>query len=901
MSLGRGGSWVPPVAVSLSLLFTACQKDSTEPLESQSAALGISWPAGRIFPAFAAPAALDVVEPKNLPPDQRALLVTLQGLVNRSQPRIFVPFGPVDRSLWLVELGVPTTEVADPFELVRKYRAEVSGIIIYDDAVPDTLNLATTLAGIRNAVVASPALAARLTAAPFSLRVVEDLRGRFRGRLDVYRHQIDHLAGEATHRVLIGLPPGIPGQIRDYAVATKAFTVWLDPNIAEEAALLRRYLARMPPNSPFLGWWTEERAGVRIASEYGVPTYPADWSGSLTVFSGMPSGGLPAKPAPPRPPLENKVYVAIFMSDGDNLQENQHLIPLKWRHGRRGQVPISWTVSPATVEIAPTFLRYFQRTATAKDLLVSGPSGLGYTYPSKWPAGKFEDYARVSGRFMDAAHLKIITVWNDHAELRDDHALAYARHVPGLQGMTIHESSTELKMIDGRIPLLRPEITYGDSGPIVQSGIERRVARFTGAAPEFVAVQGNMNDGRMNPDALYEVQQAYADDARVEFVRADHFFSLLDQARRPPQHALFQGDFDGDRRGDALMYYAGDGNLWLGRNDGSQLRWALAGNLANFGPLLGGRHSFHGGDFNGDGKRDLALYHRGDGHLFIGYSNGQRFDFQLASQLSGFGDLMDGSHQMLEGDFDGNGKSDLGFYFRGDGSVWAGLSDGRVLHWRKLGEVGNFGDLLDGRHALEVGDFSGDGKSDLLIHHSRDGHLWLGRSDGATLTWSLAGSAAGLTKASALLGGDFNGDRKRDLLVHSGSEYRFGLFDGSQFQWRVAGTRPVTRELGLKIQVADHDGDGKADVSVYSGASGEWTIGRSDGQSLQWRPAGKSSFGNALDAEHALWFGDLDADGKVDALSYDDRDGEWRAGRSDGSTFRWSSMGNTRGFGVLLK
>src|SRR4029453_4080565 len=101
--------------------------------------------------------------------------------------------------------------------------------------------------------------------------------------------------------------------------------------------------------------------------------------------------------------LANKVYVAIFMSDGDNLQEDEHLIPIKWGDGKRGTVPIGWTIHPAPVDGAPLVLRGFQTTATQNDVLVSGPSGLGYTYPAAWPAGKFDTFATNSRATLHAA------------------------------------------------------------------------------------------------------------------------------------------------------------------------------------------------------------------------------------------------------------------------------------------------------------------------------------------------------------------------------------------------------------------------------------------------------------------------------------------------------------------
>lgn len=55
------------------------------------------------------------------------------------------------------------------------YKSDFHGAIIYDVEVPDTINLASTMAGISGAVLATEDLAQR-----FSIPILEDPRGRFR-------------------------------------------------------------------------------------------------------------------------------------------------------------------------------------------------------------------------------------------------------------------------------------------------------------------------------------------------------------------------------------------------------------------------------------------------------------------------------------------------------------------------------------------------------------------------------------------------------------------------------------------------------------------------------------------------------------------------------------------------
>lgn len=58
---------------------------------------------------------------------------------------------------------------------------------------------------------------------------------------------------------------------------------------------------------------TEEKYLFSI-SAYGITTIASDWCAKLTVHSGMPCA-IHIKPMPPKPKLENKIYVAFILSD----------------------------------------------------------------------------------------------------------------------------------------------------------------------------------------------------------------------------------------------------------------------------------------------------------------------------------------------------------------------------------------------------------------------------------------------------------------------------------------------------------------------------------------------------------------------------------------------------------
>ena len=167
---------------------------------------GVSWPAGDALPTFAVPQHFDVADLTKIDGDTQAMLTTLQGIVNRVQPRLYW-YLSTDGSdqAWLKTSGVPYTLASDPWSLLAKYRGEVRGVVIYDPDVPDSVNVATILAGIEGAVIASPPVAAKLTAAPFGLSVIHDFRGAFTSKLDAYSWALANLWPRCTHRALASI------------------------------------------------------------------------------------------------------------------------------------------------------------------------------------------------------------------------------------------------------------------------------------------------------------------------------------------------------------------------------------------------------------------------------------------------------------------------------------------------------------------------------------------------------------------------------------------------------------------------------------------------------------------------------------------------------------------------
>ncbi|MCK9858856.1 GxGYxYP domain-containing protein [Paenibacillus sp. ATY16] len=199
-------------AISLAIVSTLSFTAAGSYADPQPAAQGstISWPDKQQLPTFKQPKQLEVADIYDAPGDVKLMLSTLQGIVNRKEPRIYLLESKEEgKYKWLNDLDVDYKVRDDYFDLLKKFQKEVKGIIIYDPNVPDSVNVATTLAGLRDGVAVSPELGAKLQAAPYNFKVIEDLQGKFKDRVDAYTWEYENLWKETSHRMLVGLSPEV--------------------------------------------------------------------------------------------------------------------------------------------------------------------------------------------------------------------------------------------------------------------------------------------------------------------------------------------------------------------------------------------------------------------------------------------------------------------------------------------------------------------------------------------------------------------------------------------------------------------------------------------------------------------------------------------------------------------
>jgi hypothetical protein len=482
---------------------------------------GIDWPESRLLPAFSTPAAvLDCVDLSEGRGSEEDLLASLQGLVNRDQPRLAAigrRSNAEGKFTWLKLHGL-NYQMVGLYDAVLKYKTNAAGLVVTDPNQPDTLNLATTMAGVNDELICAPDLLPKLTNAPYNFRIVDDLRGRFADKYEVYDFLRTNYWSKCTHRIFAGMGPKLHGHLRDYLVATKCATVWLGPGKTRDAALLRSFVSDMKPvHGVYMGWWPGEGDGMEWIAKYGIPVLASDFFCNGTVFSGV-NHRIEIPPIPKPPPLENKIYVAFILSDGDNVQYMQHAMEINWEKPVRGEIPIGWTASPLSVEMDPAMLAYFWSTATTNDCLVSGPSGAGYAHINHWSKSNISAFTKLSSPYLERSGLRVITIWD---KVTMPVADAFAVDCPDLLGLT--DQSGEYTGLNHGLHTIRLTPTYTSTVREMLEWIIGAAKDWNGKQPLFIAAQSDV--WNLGPADLVKVAQQL-DPARYKLVRPDQLFLL---------------------------------------------------------------------------------------------------------------------------------------------------------------------------------------------------------------------------------------------------------------------------------------------------------------------------------------------------------------------------------------
>ncbi|MGD6744597.1 FG-GAP and VCBS repeat-containing protein [Streptomyces sp. BH106] len=337
-------------------------------------------------------------------------------------------------------------------------------------------------------------------------------------------------------------------------------------------------------------------------------------------------------------------------------------------------------------------------------------------------------------------------------------------------------------------------------------------------------------------------------------------------------------DFDGDGYGDLAVAATGE-NGAAGADQGSvTLLWGSPTGLSTGTTLPNkkpGSHNAMGkdlatGDFNGDGKQDLAVINGSVTYVYRGplTRSGTTGAVTKLDKTSSFY-----STALIPGKVNGDGKTDLviigdvvtssyvasdAWFIKGGSSS---LTSGKTL--RLESESGDGGSADRGGDGV-IADFDKDGYGDIAIgtalysKHKGRVSLWYGSSTGPADSTRITQASRGMAGTpenydefgSSISAGDVNGDGYQDLAIGVSNEAidgkdnaggvhvlkgRASGLSGTGSQWfarnspGVPGTLESYDGFGGLVRLRDTDGDRYADLYASGGFSSLRLPGASSG------------------------------------------------------------------------
>ena len=298
--------------------------------------------------------------------------------------------------------------------------APITRYVVWDPALPATIDVAATIAGVDHVLAIAPAdETAGLNLKGLGYHRFMDLRGRFHNRDDAYSWALTNLATATNHHAIAIQGVGDHGEdgpasgARDYAVAARVFQFSVPP----ADPLYDTILAAFPQETIVLGFDpTDAKTFTYKDSLRGDVGLNTALARNLSCHSAFKPPALARQPNPDPArvqPDPTKVYLAFSISDGDAVGLSARFYNNRGVESYTGLWRDVGGISPVMAQLQRGVLAQLYAERTPNDYFVSWLPGGYYNY-NALPIAVRPDVLAWNHATMNDAGLRVGWTYDDN-------------------------------------------------------------------------------------------------------------------------------------------------------------------------------------------------------------------------------------------------------------------------------------------------------------------------------------------------------------------------------------------------------------------------------------------------------------------------------------------------------
>ena len=498
---------------------------------------------------------ITVVKISELSSSQHHTIIALQGLVARKEPSIFIDYGSEANRYSLEEMkkaGYTISEVdkdGKPWNfssIIKKFSSYITdgGYILFktheDHGQLNTAINLTTINGWLPVSCDNEEIVIELGLKK-SADISEDsinlkyLKNFYKENKHYFRNDsLVHL-----YYYAVGM--------RDFAIQQNIFVTYIEDSDFAGRLFRDKIMKNLEPASIIFGWCQYEVKFTESASRYGHSVIPSDHSYNLSILSSFEveetnfNNEFPSKVSLD----ENKHYVSLVYSDGDNLQwiQNGFSEFHTWQ-SYNSDVPVSWTFAPIAKDLSSVDIK---RTLTSAENapFITGPSGGGYARISKMNSKELEAFSDYSASLMLESGLNIITFLDESKGINFDNnfekRLSYFSRYDNIEGGIIQLDPDRYSSGNGKVFFSndKPFVTVGfslwypsgNADDVTKEWLKEQAQIVNSKKADLSSINGytviNIHPWTIGPDDLqYFISQL---DDNIEIIGIDELLSAVKQ------------------------------------------------------------------------------------------------------------------------------------------------------------------------------------------------------------------------------------------------------------------------------------------------------------------------------------------------------------------------------------